>query len=100
MSDKPFRWRTTIEVAVISIVLYIFLGAPGLKSTSQADVRVTDDDVPKAQARAESLIYPDVKNLQCTAHDYRVHIFSADPLIIYIDGFLSEHEAKHLVDIR
>lgn len=100
MSDKPFRWRTIIEVAIISIGLYVFLGAPGLRSARQTDTQSREQDVPVAQARAESLVYPDVKNLQCSQHDYHVHIFSTDPLVVYIDGFLSDREAKHLVEIR
>ena len=100
MSEKPFRWRTIIEVAVISIGLYIFLGAPGLTSSTGKKSTTGENDTPVPQAKAESLVYPDTKNLQCPEHDYDIHIFSADPLVIYIDGFLSDEEARHLVDIR
>lgn len=31
---------------------------------------------------------------------YKVHIFSRVPLVIYIEGFLSEDEAEHLVRVR
>jgi prolyl 4-hydroxylase len=101
MSDKSFRWRTIIEVAAISVVIYLFLGTPGLSGSSKDHTSSSIEvDAPVAQAKAESLVYPDVKNLQCPEHNYDIHIFSADPLVIYIDGFLSTSEAEHLVDIR
>ena len=31
---------------------------------------------------------------------YKTHILSREPLVIYIEGFLSEREADHLVDVR
>ncbi len=101
MSDKPFRWRTVVEVGVISAIIYVLLGAPGLKSSPQAQtLRKTEIEPPLAQAKAESLVYPDVFNLKCPEHKYNIHVFSATPLVVYIDGFLSEEEADHLVDIR
>ncbi|KAK5165952.1 uncharacterized protein LTR77_008876 [Saxophila tyrrhenica] len=98
MSDKPFRWRTIVEVAAISIVIYIVLGAPGLKTPSHIE-STSEQDVPIARARAESLVYPDWKDLKCSKHGVDMHIFSTQPLVIYIDGFLSGDEVEHLVDI-
>ena len=100
MSSQPasFRWRTIVEVAVISIVIYVFLGTPGLPSSSTSESKA-QNDVPVARAKAESLVYPD-KDLRCPKHEFDVHIFSTSPLVVYIDGFLSEAEADHLVEIR
>lgn len=47
----------------------------------------------------ESFIATD-KNLSCPPHSYNTHILSHEPLIIYIEGFLSESESKHLLEIR
>lgn len=99
MSSQSFRWRTILEVAVISIVIYVFLGTPGLPSSSGGESSSNGRDIPVARAKTESLVYPD-KNLQCPRHDFDIHVFSASPLVIYIDGFVSEEEAEHLVDIR
>ena len=95
--QSSFRWRTIFEVAVISVVIYIFLGAPGLPS--QGGESTVQDDVPLARARVESLVYPD-KDLKCSRHEFDAHIFSASPLVVYLDGFLSDGEAEHLIDIR
>lgn len=99
MPDKPFRWRTILEVAVISVVIYVFLGAPGLKTQPQHEPS-NEEDVPVARAKAETLVYPDMMNLKCAKHQVDMHVFSTDPLVIYIDGFLSDAEAQHLVAIR
>lgn len=38
--------------------------------------------------------------LQCPGDSYSVHIFSKQPLVIYIENFLSAAERTHLLDIR
>lgn len=102
--DQPFRYRTILEVGIIALVIYYFLGIPGLSSSSPSSTtssldQVKEKDVPDAKARIESLVYPDV-NLECGSHSYKgVHIFSTSPLVVYIDAFLSEVEASHLVEI-
>ena len=98
MSNQQFRWRTVVEVAVISVVIYVLAGAPGrpasLKGTSTDHERV-----PVAIAKTENLVCP-AEDLQCSKDAYDTHIFSRSPLVIYVDGFLSEAEADHFVDIR
>lgn len=46
-----------------------------------------------------SLIDPD-EVLDCSSHSYNVHIFSRAPLVIYIESFLSDDEASHMVRER
>lgn len=36
----------------------------------------------------------------CAADAYSVHIYSREPLVVYIEGFLSVKERAHLLDIR
>jgi len=38
--------------------------------------------------------------LSCASHNYNTFILSHEPLIIYIENFLSEDESKHLIQIR
>lgn len=38
--------------------------------------------------------------LQCPQDAYSVHIYSREPLVLYIEGFLSGEERAHLLDIR
>lgn len=39
-------------------------------------------------------------DLQCPQDEYSVHIYSKEPLVLYIEGFLSADERAHLLDIR
>ena len=98
-NQSSFRWRTIVEVAVISIVIYVFLGTPGLPSSSIQQASNVHEDIPRSRAKVEALVYPD-KDLKCPKHEVNVKVFSTSPLILYLDGFLSEHEANHFVDIR
>ncbi|KAB5558237.1 hypothetical protein GE09DRAFT_105842 [Coniochaeta sp. 2T2.1] len=36
----------------------------------------------------------------CASDTYSVHIYSREPLVVYIEGFLSVDERAHLLDIR
>ena len=93
-----FRYRTILEVAVIAAVIYFFLGTPGLSNSGTSD-ESSITTVPKARAKMENLVYPS-KNLECERHEYTTHIFSTSPLIVYVDGFLSNEEADHLIALR
>lgn len=84
-------------MAAIAAVVYIFLGTPGFEKVFLAGSRKIE--TPKARAKIESLVYPE-KDLECASHGYEAHIFSTRPLVIYVDGFLSDEDAEHLVKIR
>lgn len=36
----------------------------------------------------------------CAVHDFKVKIFSTDPVILYLEHFLTENEARHLIEVR
>ena len=40
------------------------------------------------------------KAATCRNHPYKTHLFSEDPLVIYINSFISEDEASQLVSLR
>lgn len=46
-----------------------------------------------------SLIADDLP-LACPSHSYNTHILSQEPLVIYVENFLSTDESKHLIEIR
>lgn len=39
-------------------------------------------------------------NLTCPGDAYAAHLFSKEPLVVYIENFLSPTERAHLLDIR
>ncbi|EMD00758.1 hypothetical protein BAUCODRAFT_144379 [Baudoinia panamericana UAMH 10762] len=96
-TSAPFRWRTVVEVAGIAAIIYVLLGAPGLPSAWRTG-RSAEKDTPAVRTKIESLVSP-AKELNCPTHKYETHVFSSSPLILYVDGFLSDSEAEHLIDI-
>lgn len=51
----------------------------------------------------ESLLAIDGPNAtvpNCPADAYGARILSREPLVVYLEGFLSESERKHLLEIR
>lgn len=97
MAGQTFRYRTILEVATISIMLYLFLGFSGF--SNKADDKDESSRTSHSNVTTGKLVYP-AKNLQCQRHDYQVKIFSTSPLVIYIDHFLSDTEADHLIELR
>ncbi|KAK6436627.1 hypothetical protein LTR95_007183 [Oleoguttula sp. CCFEE 5521] len=96
--SEPHNWRTTVELVLAALVLYIIVGAPGLGAIALSRY-VTSEIATSATGYASNstLITPS-PDLHCVEHKYEARVFSTRPLIIYIDGFLSESEAAHLID--
>jgi prolyl 4-hydroxylase len=111
------------------VPIYLFLIAPGLRilfpSSSSSTTDTTgrkdgvnllesfgfgdnfddyDDLVPGLNTTDDSFISPEdpelLAQLHCRDDDYRVHLFSRSPLIIYIEDFFTDAEADHLVAVR
>ena len=60
------------------------------------------NEIPLLNLEDDSFISPeDDVPVDCTLEGgYKTHILSREPLVIYIEGFLSEREADHLVGVR
>lgn len=99
------------------IPVYIFVLAPLLQqlfppdttengSTWGVDRAVEYDaegnEISPLNLEDDSFISPeDDRPLKCARPDaYQVHMLSREPLVIYVENFLSDAEADHLVDIR
>ncbi|KAF2014694.1 hypothetical protein BU24DRAFT_493236 [Aaosphaeria arxii CBS 175.79] len=99
---------TVVQYAVIALLGYILAGAPflshlsgGSSSTSTTNPRSSSSSPGNRQFsldKVESLVIPD-PDLRCEDHDYRVHVLAREPLVIYIEGFVSEEEAGHVVEM-
>ena len=60
---------------------------------------------PRPQLNTDLLALEDdgtanVTSNGCGADAYSVHIYSREPLVLYIEGFLSADERAHLLEIR
>jgi len=88
--------NSVVQYSVFGIFAYILAGAPLLSIFS------SDSGAVKTQLsfdQAETLVFPE-KGLECPEHKYAVHILSKEPLVVYIEGFLSHEEAEHVVRMR
>lgn len=53
-----------------------------------------------SKEKLDGLVIPD-RNLTCAEHAFKgVYVLSREPLVVYIEGFLSEEECGHVVDVR
>jgi prolyl 4-hydroxylase len=91
-----FRWRTVFEYLLLSIPLYIFVGSPLLKVLAPSYFGSDGDANYQSFENTDALVFPD-SDLVCPPHPYNVRVLSREPLVVYIDGFLSEKEADHMV---
>ena len=49
----------------------------------------------------ETLALPDEQSsLYCPRQEYTAHVFNREPLVIYVENFLSQDEIAHLLDLR
>ncbi len=58
---------------------------------------------PRPTLREELLALETVNRTgrpECPSHEYSVHIFSREPLVLYIENFLAVDERSHLLEIR
>lgn len=104
---------TLLSWAIYFVPVYIFVLNPLLTqffpdSTTPLtwesyDAYEGDDAAPGLNLTDDSFISPNdgvPANCPGAADGYQVHLLSRTPLIIYIENFLSDAEADHLVDIR
>lgn len=97
----PLSIGSTIQCIVLSIVGYMLAGAP-LLSMLTGDANLSASQAPPEihPDKLSTLVIPEA-NLSCESHAYKgVHVLSREPLVVYIEGFLDNDEASHIVDIR
>lgn len=53
-------------------------------------------------AASKQIVIGEEENISktiCPEHHYNIHLFSKDPLVIYIPDFITKEEASHLEEI-
>jgi prolyl 4-hydroxylase len=102
-SSASVSVSSLVQYVFLAAVVYVLAGAPlstifGESSASKG-ISVYSN-VGADSKKLENLVVPEA-DLQCGDHAYKgVYILSRDPLVVYIEGFLSGEEAKHVVDAR
>lgn len=107
MASRAFTFGALVQYVLLGVAGYILAGAPLLSilrpaTTSEGAGRATmgGNGVQVSREKLESLVVPSA-NLNCSEHAFRgVYVLSREPLVVYIEGFLSEEEAKHVVEVR
>jgi prolyl 4-hydroxylase len=91
-----------IQYSFFAVIVYFLAGAPlsNLLVELNAGGGTSVGSASVGQEKLDSLVVPE-KGLRCGEHDYKgVHILSREPLVVYIEGFLGEEEARHAVGVR
>ncbi|KAF2138502.1 uncharacterized protein K452DRAFT_321071 [Aplosporella prunicola CBS 121167] len=88
---------TVIQYLFYTVVLYVLVGAPISRILFNPRATESADTVTEF-INSDRLAIPD-ESLVCPEHHYQTHILNRDPLVIYIEDFLSGEEAKHIIDI-
>ena len=95
LSKSP-SFSSLVQYVFFAAVLYVFAGAPLQTILSGTDEHLVTGDVKGL----ENLVVPD-EGLVCEEHRYKgVHVLSREPLVVYIEGFLSAEEADGVVGLR
>ncbi|KAI3394167.1 hypothetical protein diail_3177 [Diaporthe ilicicola] len=84
---------------IVAVLAFVLLYNPITQLLSPATPQIRR--TPRPQVNETLLALEDVANqtLQCPGDSYSVHIFSKQPLVIYIENFLTAGERSHLLDI-
>lgn len=106
-STLSFSLSSLLQYAFLGVVAYILVGAPLVSlfnfSGSEYSYSTSTSDGSAGGSvgdKLDSLIIPEA-NLDCEEHGYKgVYVLSREPLVVYIEGFLSEEECEGVVRLR
>lgn len=92
-----------VQYVFFAAIVYVLAGAPlaslfgGSSLTSGVNVK---NDAGANMKKLDNLVIPE-EDLQCGEHTYKgVYVLNREPLVVYVEGFLSDEEAKHIVNQR
>jgi len=92
------KLSSILEYLLLGAAAYVFVLSPLLRTFVPTLVPVDQESHYQSFEKTDSLVIPD-PDLVCEPHTYNVRIMGRDPLVVYIEGFLSQEEAEHLVDV-
>lgn len=90
----------TYILAVIPVLVFFSDPIVRLFSPSPPHIR----RLPRPKLNADLLALEDSSNnslnYTCPPNRYTVHIYSREPLVVYVENFLTPSERTHLLEIR
>lgn len=89
-------------LAIIPLYVFVFLPISShfLEPIPNGQVRTRFSSSERSSAFDASWVAfesPDFNTSTCSSHKYQTYIISPEPLVIYIENFLSPEESDHLV---
>ncbi|KAH7402016.1 hypothetical protein DE146DRAFT_716434 [Phaeosphaeria sp. MPI-PUGE-AT-0046c] len=100
-SSSSVSVSSLVQYVFFAAIIYVLAGAPlssfFRESNTFSGVGV-NSDASAHVGNPDHLVIPEA-DLTCDEHAYKgVYILSREPLVVYIEGFVSSEEAKHVVD--
>lgn len=92
------KLSSIVEYLLVSAAVYIFALSPLLRTYFPSFILVEETPQYQTFEKTDSLVIPD-PNVVCEPHGYNIRILSQEPLVVYVENFLSQEEADHLVDV-
>ena len=77
----------------------IFFYNPLMQVLSPGPPRILRTSRPQLNHELLALETPNSTKI-CEPDAYRVHVYSREPLVLYIENFLTRDERQHLLEIR
>ncbi|KAH6534969.1 hypothetical protein HBI81_078640 [Parastagonospora nodorum] len=90
--SSSFSLSACVQYIFFAAVVYVLAGAPLNSVFSNGDTDSYSGPLNTSADQLRDIVIP-TKNLSCPDHAYKgVHVLSREPLVVYIEGFLSEME--------
>lgn len=88
-----------VQYVFFAVVVYVLAGAP-LNSVFSSGTSSYSGPLNTSPDQLRDIVIP-TDNLSCHEHAYTgVHVLSREPLVVYIEGFLSEAERREVLAMR
>jgi prolyl 4-hydroxylase len=98
-SPSSLSFSSLVQYALVAALVYVLAGAP-LSSLISELYYGGEVQSPVHIGVLENLAIPEA-NLSCSEHAFKgIYVLNREPLVVYIEGFLSEEEAEHVVSVR
>jgi hypothetical protein len=98
--SSSFSLSACVQYIFFAAVVYVLAGAPLNSVFSNGDTDSYSGPLNTSADQLRDIVIP-TKNLSCPDHAYKgVHVLSREPLVVYIEGFLSEMERGDVLAMR
>jgi prolyl 4-hydroxylase len=100
-SSSSLSFSSLIQYAFMAAVVFVLAGAPLSSLISELySGGASEVESPAHFRKLDNLAIPEA-NLSCSQHAFKgVYVLNREPLVVYIEGFLSDKEAKHVIGVR